>query len=72
MEVGPVRRDLQPADLGGDQGVFVGLPISPGTLTAVDHSNAGRLRVISAWHDQADAYVRRINENRRAQRGQKP
>jgi hypothetical protein len=25
MQVGPVRRDLQPPGLGGDHGVFVGL-----------------------------------------------
>jgi hypothetical protein len=30
MQVGPMRSDLESADLGGDQGVFVGLGCSQG------------------------------------------
>ena len=37
MQVGPMRRDLQPTDLGGGQGVFVGLGSGQGAGSVQPH-----------------------------------
>ena len=63
MQVGPMRGNLEPADLGGDQGVFVGLRSSQGAsriqLHQISFEHTFNIRSWSA----TPAPIRRVTAN---------
>ena len=63
MQVGPMSRDLQSADLGGDQGVFVGLGSSQGASRIQLHQNSFEHTFnIRSW-PATPAPIRRVTSN---------